>query len=291
MKNGNVLVVVLAAVCGIGGGVLGARLGASNDAEVAATNASVAPEARTTSAIADLEARQSAVERGLEELRLGLADVAALQRRAVAERVEVPTAAREEPKVAAKVAAPSGIAATMERLLAGELDGDAEEAAWREIADAGKLDEMVARMEERAAARGNDPDAQTELGKAYLQKTFRAGGGPEAGLWATKADKAFDKALGVDDHHWESRFQKAVSLSFWPPMLGKQTDAVKQFETLVAQQEASGTKSSGFAATYLFLGNMHFQMGAKDKAIAAWKQGAAQFPDHAELAKKLADVQ
>ena len=143
----------------------------------------------------------------------------------------------------------------------------------------------------RAAARGNDPDAQTELGKAYLQKTFRAGGGPEAGLWATKADKAFDKALGVDDHHWESRFQKTVSLSFWPPMLGKQTDAVKQFETLVAQQEASGSKSQGYAETYLFIGNMHLQMGAKDKALAAWKQGYAQFPNHAELAKKLAPAQ
>lgn len=291
MNNGNVLVVVLAAVCGIGGGVLGARLGATQGAEVAATDASVAPESRTTPAIAALEARQSAMERGIEELRLGLADVAALQRRAVAERAEAPSVAREEPKPAAKAPGATGIAATMERLLAGDLDDDAEEAAWREIADAGKLDEMVARMEERAAARGNDPEAQTELGKAYLQKTFRAGGGPEAGLWATKADKAFDKALAADDHHWESRFQKAVSLSFWPPMLGKQTDAVRQFETLVAQQEASGSKSSGYAATYLFLGNMHFQMGAKDKAIAAWKQGAAQFPDHAELAKKLADVQ
>ncbi len=291
MKNGNVLMVVLAAVCGIGGGVLGARFGAARGAEVAATNASVAPEAHTTPAIAALEARQTAVERGIEELRLGLADVAALQRRAVAERVEAPTIAREETRSATTTSAATGIAATMERLLAGDLDYEAEQAAWKEIADAGQLDELVARMEERAAARGNDPDAQTELGKAYLQKTFRAGGGPEAGLWATKADKAFDKALGVDDHHWESRFQKAVSLSFWPPMLGKQTDAVRQFETLVAQQEASGMKSKGYAETYLFLGNMHLQMGAKDKALGAWKQGYAQFPDNADLAKKLSDVQ
>ncbi|MBL8862781.1 MAG: hypothetical protein JNK02_12345 [Planctomycetes bacterium] len=288
--NANVaLVGLLALAAGIGGGVVGARLCASGPLEAAP--AAVSPEPELGGALADLVARQVALERGLEELRLGLADVAAAQRRAISARdVRAETAPeRAAPALAAGPAA-SGADAALERLLSGGLSWDEAQAAWQEVEKAGKLDALIAAIEERARARGNDPDAQTELGKAYLQKTFRAGGGPEAGLWASKADRAFDAALSIDDHHWESRFQKAVSLSFWPPMLGKQPDAVKQFETLIAQQEASGLVKPGYAETYLFLGNMHLQMGAKDKALAAWKQGAGLFPNHAELQKKLADV-
>lgn len=287
--NGNVWTVVLAIAGGIGGGYVGGRCGAGSCAEASAQPAGVAPASNDAAAIADLAARNAANERALEEMRLALADVAS-QRAAVASReVEVaqPIAAAAPTKTAA---AKADAGSAMDRILAGGLDWDEAQALWKEVEAAGKLDELVKTLEERAKARGNDPEAQTQLGLAYLQKTFRAGAGPDAGIWATKADRAFDAALAVDDQHWEARFQKAVSLSFWPPMLGKQPDAVKQFETLVAQQEASGKKSGGYAQTYLFLGNMHLQMGAKDKALAAWNQGLAQFPNDAALQKKIADV-
>lgn len=286
--NQNVLTVVLAVVGGVGGGFVGSRLGADPSAAAGAPPAAVEPEPQHAAAIAALERRSASIERGVEEMRLAVADLAAAQRTAIAPRPE-PEAA---PLVAAPArSAPAGAGSAMDRILAGGLDWEEAQKLWKEVEAAGQLDELVKLLEERAKSRGNDPDAQTQLGLAYLQKTFRAGGGPEAGLWATKADRAFDAALQADDAHWEARFQKAVSLSFWPPMMGKQPDAVKQFETLVAQQEASGTKAKGYAQTYLFLGNMHLQMGAKDKALAAWNQGLAQFPDDAELQKKIADVQ
>jgi len=290
--NQNVMTALLALVCGLGGGFVGARLGAPRGAEVGATAVGVAPEAQTAAEIAALVQRNAAMERTLEEVRLALADVSAAQRTAIAARATEsagPVAAAS--KNVAEPKAKPGADSAIDRILAGGLDWDETQALWKEVEDAGQLDELVKMLEDRAKSRGNDPEAQTQLGLAYLQKTFRAGGGPEAGLWATKADRAFDAALSVDDTHWEARFQKAVSLSFWPPMLGKQPDAVKQFEKLVAQQESSGQKSSGYAQTYLFLGNMHLQMGAKDKALAAWHQGLAQFPENADLLKKIADVQ
>jgi len=290
--NQNVMTALLALVCGLGGGFVGARLGAPRGAEVGATAVGVAPEAQTAAEIAALVQRNAAMERTLEEVRLALADVSAAQRTAIAARATEsagPVAAAS--KNVAEPKAKPGADSAIDRILAGGLDWDETQALWKEVEDAGQLDELVKMLEDRAKSRGNDPEAQTQLGLAYLQKTFRAGGGPEAGLWATKADRAFDAALSVDDTHWEARFQKAVSLSFWPPMLGKQPDAVKQFEKLVAQQESSGQKSSSYAQTYLFLGNMHLQMGAKDKALAAWHQGLAQFPENADLLKKIADVQ
>ncbi|MCY2961714.1 MAG: tetratricopeptide repeat protein [Planctomycetota bacterium] len=292
MNQQSVLTVVLAVVGGVGGGFLGARLGGPPAPPVAAPALGVAPEPQHAAEIAALVQRNTSIERSLEEIRLALADVSAAQRTAIAARASEPASApiASATSSAAKADAKPDAGTAMDRLLAGGLEWEEAQALWKEVAAAGKLDELVQILEQRAKARGNDPDAQTQLGLAYLQKTFRAGGGPEAGIWATKADRAFDAALAADDKHWEARFQKAVSLSFWPPMLGKQPDAVKQFETLVAQQEASGSKQKGYAATYLFLGNMHLQMGAKDKALAAWNQGLAQFPDDAELLKKIADV-
>ncbi len=287
--NQNVLTVVLAAACGIGGGLVGARLGASRTAEVSATTTGVGPASDASAQITAIDRRQTAVEGRLEALQVTLADLAATQRTAA--RSREPQAVESAPvtkPTAVKASADAGSA--MERLLAGGVSWETAQELWKEVADAGKLDELVKLLEERAQARGNDPEAQTQLGLAYLQKVFRVGAGPEAGVWATKADKAFDAALAQDDQHWQARFQKAVSLSFWPPMLGKQPDAVKQFETLIAQQEAAGQNSDGYNQTYLFLGNMHLQMGDKAKALAAWNKGLAQFPNDPELLKKIADV-
>jgi len=284
----NLLLPVLALVLGVGGGFLGARLAGPCTAS-AGDNAAVAPAPEHGATIAALEQRTASIERSLENLQMGLADVAA-NRSAVARATE-PVAA---PAPASKPAKTPGVSDevqnAIDKILAGDVEWEESQKLWKEIEAAGKLDEVVKMLEERARVRGNDPDAQVESGLAYLQKVFRAGGGPDAGVWATKADKAFDAALALDDNHWIARFQKAVSLSFWPPVMGMQTDSVKHFEILAAQQE-NAPPHEGFVHTYLMLGNLHLQMGAKDKAIATWQKGLAKFPDNAELQKKLNDVQ
>lgn len=281
----NLLLPVLALVLGLGGGFLGARLAGPCRAS-AGDDAAVAPASQHGATIAALEQRTASIERGLENLQMGLADVAA--NRSVVARAAEPVA-MPEPR-AATPGVPSAVQDAIDTIMAGDVDWEESQKLWKEIEAAGKLDEVVKMLEERAAARGNDPDAQVESGLAYLQKVFRAGGGPDAGVWAIKADKAFDAALALDENHWMGRFQKAVSLSFWPPVMGMQTDSVKHFEILAAQQE-NMPAHEGFEQTYLMLGNLHMQMGAKDKAIAAWQKGLAKCPDSAELKKKLADVQ
>jgi tetratricopeptide (TPR) repeat protein len=157
---------------------------------------------------------------------------------------------------------------------------------WEKARKSGMTDALVKAMEQRVEREPNNPDLRLDMGKAYLQKVFEAGGGPMAGVWATKADKAFDSALELDPQHWESRFQKAVSLSFWPPALGKQGQAIGEFETLVAQQNA-GPKQAQHAQTYLFLGNLYQQSGSIQKAIDAWQKGSNLFPENEALKKQI----
>jgi tetratricopeptide (TPR) repeat protein len=176
-------------------------------------------------------------------------------------------------------------AAIADRILSGELDDDEVEALWQELRETGRIDGVLAEIERQAELTPNNPDLQNELGKAYLQKLFDVGVGPMAAVWGEKADHAFDRALELDDTHWEARFQKALALSNWPAFLGKQGESMRHFETLMEQQERA-KPASHHAYTYLFLGNMYDQTGEREKALETWKRGATRFPKSTELQAK-----
>jgi len=181
----------------------------------------------------------------------------------------------------------AAVETALAKLLDPELDDVERQNLWRAYAAQGLTDALIAAYEKRAEREPNDPDRQVELGEAYLQKIFEVGNSPLAGVWATKADRAFDSALALDERHWGARMNKAVSLSFWPPVFGKQTEAIQHFETLVAQQ-AERESEPRFAQTHLLLGNMYQQLGDAQKAIGAWERGLERFPDDEDLAKQLA---
>lgn len=175
----------------------------------------------------------------------------------------------------------------MEQLL--NADGEYDTAAlWKQAQDAGLTDDLVAAFEARAAADPDNPDAHVELGGAYIQKIQEVGNGPLAGLWATKADEAFDQALALDEGHWGARMSKAVSLSFWPPIFGKQAEAVSQFEVLIEKQKDMPLEP-GHESPYVLLGNLHWQRGDTEAAMAVWNEGLGLFPDSTDLAAALAN--
>ncbi len=180
--------------------------------------------------------------------------------------------------VPAQLTAEEAIAA----LFDPSLEGMEREEFWQRVRQAGLVDDVIAAYEERAAAFPDDPDVQVDLGRAYIEKIQEVGAGPMAGVWATKADGQFDQALAIDERHWEARFSKAVSLSFWPPVFGKQNEAIRQFEVLVDQQD-TGPRHGGHAQTHLLLGNLYQQIGKHDEALAAWEHGLSLFPDDEAL--------
>ncbi|QDU68698.1 tetratricopeptide repeat protein [Engelhardtia mirabilis] len=197
-----------------------------------------------------------------------------------------PAAGLAPPAVA--VDSEAAVDALMAQILAANF-GDVETAElWKRAIDEGLIDELVARFEARAAADPDNPDAQVELGGAYIQKIQEVGNSPLAGVWATKADGAFDRALELDEDHWGARMSKAVSLSFWPPIFGKQAEAVNQFEVLIDKQKQMPLDPS-HEQPYLLLGNLYWQRGDSAKALAIWEEGLGFFPGSKDLSGALAN--
>ena len=153
---------------------------------------------------------------------------------------------------------------------------------WKRAFEAGKMDEVIEQIKALADANPNDPQAQMNLANAYMAYLQM-----DNTKWdmSTKADSQFDKVLALDDTHWEARFTKAVSYTFWPAFLGKGKEAIRHFETLVEQQESRPAQPHE-AQTYLYLGNM---LAEKDpaRARAMWEKGINRHPNSAELRAKL----
>ena len=290
--------VLLAALTSYGVARIATASSSSSQVAPPATREEVAQLAQT---LADLQTRQESLTQSVEGLRSELGSRASGESRVPVGEIEAAVAralaGREAPRefgtmLATKNAArkPFDKAAALQALTAPGLAWEDAQKIWRDAADAGMLDEMLAFMEQRATDDPRNPQAQVDLAQAYLQQVFHTEEGPKKGIWATKADKAFDAALAIDEHHWQARFSKAVSLSFWPPIFGKQAEAIRHFEMLVEQQAQQPSRPE-FSQTWLYLGNMYQQSGNAEKALSAWQQGLALFPGNAALQQQIANAQ
>lgn len=169
--------------------------------------------------------------------------------------------------------------------LIGSNPDDSSE-VWARVKEAGKLDDLVALFEERARANPDLPQAQMDLGNAYLQKLMAMTPGPQSGVVATQAEDAFTRVLEIDPNHWGARFTRAMSFTFWPDFVSKKQQAIDEFELLIGQQEQLPSQPH-YAQTYLFLGNLYEQRGELQKAADIWSKGLRFFPDDSDLRAKV----
>jgi tetratricopeptide (TPR) repeat protein len=160
-------------------------------------------------------------------------------------------------------------------------------AAWKQLREAGKLDQAITELEQRTANDPRSADNPAALGHAYLQKCGTIQDLREQGILAMQADKMFDTALNLDSSNWEARFMKAVAMSYWPPMLNKGDEVIQHIQTLIQQQEAQ-TPQPQFADSYAWLGDQYQKAGRADDAKAVWQRGASLFPADEKLQTKLA---
>jgi len=205
-----------------------------------------------------------------------------------------PAVAKPAPAATAVLANPNVDAAFLQQavdlLVSTQATRQQKRAAWKQLRDAGKLDPVIAELEQRVA---NDPRAaeySAALGQAYLQKCGTIKDMREQAVLAMQADKLFDTALTLDPANWEARFTKAVGMSYWPPTLNKGDEVIQHFQTLIEQQEAQ-TPQPHFAETYAWLGDQYQKSGRTDDARATWQRGAALFPADEKLREKLASTQ
>jgi tetratricopeptide (TPR) repeat protein len=252
-------------------------------------------------ATAALQREVSALQQTQADLQKQLAALASAPAPAAAarpiERVEAPTVSSEQVAAAVEAylstrsggAAPAAAGATpafdMEKDFAALLSTNYWEnpALWKRAQAAGVMDEVLKKYEAMAKQNPNDASKQMQLANAYLAVLqMDPSSGPRLGM---KADKTLDAVLELEPTHWNARFSKAMSYTFWPDFLGKKPAAIKNFEMLVEQQDSMPVEAQQ-AQTYLFLGNLLEQRGDTAKAKAAWARGAKRHPDNEELRKK-----
>jgi hypothetical protein len=165
-----------------------------------------------------------------------------------------------------------------------------KQATWKKLRDAGKLDGAITELEQRTAENPRQAEFPAALGQAYLKKCGAIQDVREQGILAMQADKMFDAALNLEPSNWEARFTKAVALSYWPATMNKGEEVIQHFTTLVQQQEAQASQPH-FAETYAWLGDQYERSGKTEYAKTVWERGAALFPEHDGLKKRLASAQ
>jgi tetratricopeptide (TPR) repeat protein len=161
------------------------------------------------------------------------------------------------------------------------------QSAWQQLKDAGKLDQAITDLEQRATANPQAPEYPAALGQAFLQKAGTITDLREQGILGMKADQTFDAALQKDPANWDARFWKATAMSYWPTVMGKSQEVVEQFADLIVQQEAQSPQSH-FAQTYVRLGEYYQKLGHAEYAQQVWQRGVTLFPEDATLREKAA---
>lgn len=107
------------------------------------------------------------------------------------------------------------------------------------------------------------------------------------GALLEESNALYERALSLDPTSWDARFMLAMNHYHTPEFLGRTPDAIREMETLVAQQGGRADRPY-FALPYLFLGDLYQRTGNAAKAAETWRQGAALFPGDARFAQKLA---
>jgi hypothetical protein len=181
----------------------------------------------------------------------------------------------------------ANIKQAIEALLSPQLSHEQRRAVLKQLNEAGKLDQAIAELEQRAACDPSNAAYPTALGQAYLEQAATTQDVPDKAILVMQAVKSFDAALSLDPSNWEAAFTKTAVMSHYPAELNQGQAVIDQFTQLINQQEAQPSQPQ-FAQTYVLLGDQYQKLGRNDYALATWQAGAALFPGNSTLQKRLA---
>lgn len=181
----------------------------------------------------------------------------------------------------------------METLISPAATFEQKQAVWKQLRDAGQLDQAIEALKKSAANNPNSAEYPAMLGQAEFQKagvvSRNGGSASEMAILGMQADQSFDHALKIDPANWDAQFFKAVSLSYWPAELKKGDEVVQRLSNLIDQQDAMTSKPE-FAQTYSVLGDQYKKMGKPDYAEQTWRLGLAKFPGATQLQTKISGL-
>lgn len=156
---------------------------------------------------------------------------------------------------------------------------------FKQLKDAGELDQAIGDLKQRAADNPNDAEIPAALGEAYLNK-FPVPDPQEGAILGLEADQSFNAALKIDPANWDAQFFKAEAMSYWPSEMNKGQEVIQRFSNLIDQQETMPQQPQ-FAQAYVLLGDEYQKLGQPDKAQATWQLGAQEFPNNPMLQTRI----
>jgi hypothetical protein len=212
-------------------------------------------------------------------------------REASADSVQPPLASpvlnEVKPDNSTNSAPPTAFRQALDILVSPQTSFQQRQAAWKQLRDAGELDQVLATLKQGAANNPTSAEYSTALGEAYVYKLQTIRDFHEVSILALQADQSFNAALGVDPANWEAQFFKASALSRWPPEMNKGPEVIQQLSNLIDQQEAMPPQPQ-FAQTYALLGDQYIKTGQRDYAMQTWRLGLAKFPGDSTLQGRIA---
>jgi hypothetical protein len=182
---------------------------------------------------------------------------------------------------------PTAFRQAIDILVSPQTSFQQRQAAWKQLRDAGELDQALASLKQGVANNPTSAEYPTALGEAYVYKLQTIRDFHEVSILALQADQSFNTALGLDPANWEAQFFKAAALSRWPAEMNKGPEVIQQFSNLIDQQEAMPPQPQ-FAQTYVLLGDQYKKTGQRDYAVQTWRLGLAKFPGDSTLQGRIA---
>jgi tetratricopeptide (TPR) repeat protein len=152
---------------------------------------------------------------------------------------------------------------------------------------AGKYDRGLDFFEQLVAAHPSASNARLNYGFQYVDKIPVAGSITQV-ILANNALTEFSKSLEIKPS-WIGYYTRGNSYLFWPRIFGRTKLGIADLEEALKIQKAE-PKRNLHARVYAALGDGHFKMDDLQKATAVWKDGLAQFPDHAGLKQRLSST-
>ncbi|CAN5886499.1 hypothetical protein BH23GEM7_BH23GEM7_40810 [soil metagenome] len=134
--------------------------------------------------------------------------------------------------------------------------------------------------------RPREVEARVLLARTLMQCKLPFAGFMAQGRLVGAANGLLEEALEIAPTHWGARFALAMNYYHTPEFLGKTRDAIREFETLLAQQ-GERADNPGFALTYQYLGDLYLRRRRTADAVALWRRGAALFPENQALRERL----
>jgi vitamin B12 transporter len=154
-------------------------------------------------------------------------------------------------------------------------------------ASADRAEELIRAWQ---AAAPRDPQPLVALARVKSMCRIPFAEMMDKGQLVGESNELLERALQLDPTNWDARFRLAMNHYHTPAFLGRTGDAIRQFETLLAQQ-GDRADVPGYAATYAFLGDLYKRTGREADARQLWEKGLRLFPQSALLRSRLAPQQ